>query len=340
MEFFLINHRDPIYGLIIFVGIILIILISNYLWGIFSLNKDNLQIKKLLDTFNENPSIETEQKNLLLTLDIKIETILIIANTFAKSGAFEKAINAYLASLEKSQSKKEREIILSQLGKVYFKAGMFQKAIDIFLEALKLTPRNQSALKYLAVIYEKLKMYDEEEEVLEVQDEQNMNVKEALAYVQILKISNSKSELSEQIEEILQYQSTFPLAKRFAMEFLLRKGESLTLLKDFPAFQDSFDLAWTLKEAVNLEDEEYKAMFYAKKIIEEKAESSSVEVQAYALLRQNDFQGLDLTFSFVCNACKASLPFYFYRCPLCFELGRMNIKANLQKVEHENNLSF
>lgn len=341
MEFFLINHRDPIYGLIIFVGIILIILISNYLWGIISFKKDNTQIKKLLDSFNSSSILDKEQKTLLLAMDVKIETMLMLANTFSKSGDFDKAINVYLACLSKSEVKKEREIILSELGKVYFKAGMLQRAIDIFLQSLKQSPRNKDSLKYLAVIYEKLKMYDAELEVLEVQDEQNIETKGATSYVKILKISNNASlDFNKKVEKILKYKDSFKLTKRFIMELFIRNNQNLHNLKEFPTLQDSFDLAWNLKQPINLKDTDYKAMFYAKKMIDEESKSDIFELNAFCLLNHNNFKNIDLTFSFICDSCKSSLPFYFYRCPMCFEIQTVKITSNLQKVENENYLPF
>ena len=74
-------------------------------------------------------------------------------------------INVYLTLLEHVKDRVKKEELLELLGTTYFKGGFLQRSKDVFLRILKFSPRNDQALTYLLLIYEKLKDFKNAKEV-------------------------------------------------------------------------------------------------------------------------------------------------------------------------------
>ena len=161
MDIFFIEHRDPIFSLIVLFSIVLMIAALSYAWGIFSSKEEKKKIEKFIRKFDSQSAISEQHKQILLSPEVDSQSLSVLGMTFAKNGDFEKAISVYLIALSKVKDKNEKEFILNELGEVYFKAGFLKRADDIFLEALKLSPRNAVALRFLTMIDEKLKNYEE-----------------------------------------------------------------------------------------------------------------------------------------------------------------------------------
>jgi len=82
-------------------------------------------------------------------------------------------------ALKRVKDKDKKQYLLSSLGKSYFVAGFLKRAEEVFLESLRLHPRNNKSLKYLSVVYEKLKEYDKALEVLSSLEELGVDVARA-----------------------------------------------------------------------------------------------------------------------------------------------------------------
>lgn len=340
LENFFIEYRDPIFGLIVLIGVFFLIAFFSYIWGILGTKDDKKKIQNFIKKFESTPGLNDEHKKLLFDIDLDAHSFAVLAQTFAKSGSFEKAIVIYLVAIEKNSKKQEKIELLVELGKVYFKAGFLQRAEDVFLDTLKLKPRNQEALTYLMLIYESFKKFDKAMEVLDALEEQGANVDKNKIYIQINEIIAQKIPLEEKIEKILNFDDESEISKRACMELLLKNGKKLSEFKNLPSIDGVIDILWHDNEIVNLQDEEYKALYFAKGMINEQAKSKFFEINAVGILRQNNYNCADISFSYMCKNCKNSLPMHFYRCPICHSLDGVNISMNITKSYNENSETF
>lgn len=341
MEIFFIEFRDPIFGLVVLVSIVLMIAVLSYVWGVFRSKDEKSEIEKFIKKFDKTEGLSSEHKEMLVKFDVDSASLCFLANTFAKSGYFEKAINIYAIALNKVKTKVEKEQIFTDLGQVFFKAGFLERAKNVFLEALKLSPRNKTALKFLTMTYEKLKEYDDALNALDALLELGEDTRSQKAYVNIMQILiDKKIDAKTKIDQILELNEHFSLANRIALETWLQKGNELAEFKNFPPLKDVIDIIYRQNKVVNLKDGEYKSLFYAKGLIDEKCEIPSFELSVIANLKRSGFDRADLSFNYICKSCKNSFPMHFYRCPMCHELGSVEILPHITEKPDENSMPF
>lgn len=340
LENFFIEYRDPIFGLIVLIGAIFLVAFFSYVWGILGIKDDKKKIQNFVKKFESTPGLNEEHKKLLYDIDLDANSFAVLAQTFAKSGSFEKAIVIYLVGIEKTSNKHEKVELLTQLGKAYFKSGFLQRAEEVFLDTLKLGPRNKEALMHLILIYESFKKYDKAMEILDALEEQGVSVNKSKVYIRINQIIFEKITLDQKIEKILELNDESEISKRMCMELLLKNGKNLNELKSFPQIDNVIDILWLKDEVVNTQDNEYKALYFAKGTSDKIAKSKFFKIQAVGILRKNGCESADISFSYMCKNCKNSLPMHFYRCPICHSLDGANISMNIIKSTNENSETF
>ena len=135
LENFFLEHRDPLFGLIVLITVILMVAILNYVWGVFSKKDDNEKIEKFIKKFESVRTLNERHLELLRNLDINSDNLVLLASMLEKNGDFEKAIAMYLIALEKTKLNKEKIYILTNLGKMYFKAGFLKRSEETLLES-------------------------------------------------------------------------------------------------------------------------------------------------------------------------------------------------------------
>ncbi|QDS04363.1 tetratricopeptide repeat protein [Campylobacter fetus] len=336
MDFFFVEYRDPIFGLIVFFGALLLIAVLSYVWGIFSIKDEKHSIEKFVKKFENSSGLSEKHKKMLLELDVDTNSLSVLALTFAKSGDFDKAISVYLVAIDKSPGKKQREFLLVALGKIYLKAGFLKKASEVFLESLKLSPRNSEALRYLGVTYEKLRMYENSLETLDALNEQGADTKAEVAYIKALIITSKTSKFSEKVAQILSLSEDFPLLKRMVLEQFIKHNEPLDGLSML-RLDECIDIVFRLDNLLNLENTEFKELLGANGLSDDKPKDFNL-----ALLRaaNDNFLGATLSFSYFCTECKTSYPLFFYRCPNCARLGSVKILTHVIKDTSEEDMPF
>lgn len=339
MDLFFVGYRDPIFGLIVLFGVLLLVAILSYAWGIFSKKDETHSIEKFIKKFEASSGLSEKHKKMLLSMDIDVNSLGVLALTFSKSGDFDKSISVYLVALEKTVEKKQREFLLTSLGKIYIKAGFLKRASEVFLEAIKLSPRNHEALRYLNVVYEKLKMHKESLEVLDALSEQGTLTLADVAYTKALIVINSASNFKYKIDQILELSNEFGLLKRLTLEQFIKNKISLNELEKFPPLNECFDIIFHLDNAVNIDDELFKELFVSKGML-----NLDIKINDFnlALLKSARDKGLNATlcFKYVCRECKNNYPLFFYRCPNCARLGSVSILSEITRDDSENSMSF
>ncbi len=364
LEGFYLDEKDPIFGIIIFIGILLLISVLSYIWGIFAKKDEQNKIENFIKKFNEFGGLEEKYIEILDSID-DIEIYGVLAEIFTKNGDFSKAINVYLIALKNVKSRKQKEQILTRLGMTYFKAGFLARADETLLRALELSPRNEKALAILSVIYEQLRAFKKELEVLDALRELGSDVKDAEIYakIKIIWLNNSLNK-SEKIAQILPFCTIFQPAKRIVLEIYLNDylDENLDeLLLNLPDIRDFIDLLWYHADffaKLNLEQINKQILEQIRAVLSAKfAENSDEEVQisnqqsqifksdffeinALNSMKNSGFNSADLSFKYVCKHCKNVFPSYFYRCPVCYELKSCLISPQIMEKNDEISQTF
>lgn len=171
LDSFVIEYRDPLFGVIIFFTLIFTISFLTYSFSLYKERKARKDYRELLKRFEIGKLKEEDYVHLYKTYNLPFDSIILLASTFIHKGNYNKAISVYLALLEHVTDRVKKEELLELLGTTYFKGGFMQRAKDIFLRILKFSPRNTHALKYLLVINEKLKDYNNAKDIIDCLDE-------------------------------------------------------------------------------------------------------------------------------------------------------------------------
>ena len=186
MDFFFVEYRDPMFGLLVLVALVLVVAMLHYAWRTLSSKSQ----KKGLEGFIKKFDIADEHKDLLRASSLSLENLHFLAGIFTKSGEFEKAIQIYLIALEKIKDKGEQEAIFYDLAEVYFRAGFLQRSVEVLLNALNLRPRNEKALKLLKIVYLRLKRYDEVLQSLDALFELGCEVSKEREFINVVALKN------------------------------------------------------------------------------------------------------------------------------------------------------
>ncbi len=341
MDLLSLDYRDPIYGVIILFALVFIISTVSYWWGIFKHKEDETNIKKFVNKFDQYDSFD-DYKQLIQKKDLPVESAILMALTYEKSGEYEKAIEIYLSILKNMVGPKKRKDVLTLLGKTYYKAGFLKKSREILLTSLRLYPKNEEALTYLSVIYETLREYDKALEVLDTLEEFGCEVEQKKLYFKTLSVIYDKTiKLDKKVEQLKQLGIENKLVQRKMFEFL--KSHNLpfesALLEKFD-FRNIMDLLW-VSGAKKFDMDFIKKnqllseIFTAKGEILEAKESDIFELNVLIKLHHQEDQSADLSFSYICSNCKNVFPLYFYRCPKCQQIDTTEIETNLIKKGYE-----
>ncbi|WP_293651853.1 hypothetical protein [uncultured Campylobacter sp.] len=335
MDFFFIEYRDPIFGLIVLFSVLLLVAIFSYFWGVFSLKDQKNSIDKFVNKFQSQSNLDQKYQDMLIRLDIDSGSLNALAGIFARSGEFNKAIAIYLIALQKAITKSQKELIFLNLGKAYLKAGFMQRSIEVFLEAIKISPKNIDALSHLGLGFEKLRLHDKSLEVLDALQEQGVDVAQEIAYTKALKLKNSQMEFEQKVAKMAKFANDFKLVSRMILELFIINGKDVNLINIKPDLAHCLDILY-LNDGV-LDGDEYKELYGAKGL--NNAQISDFNLNLLKVARDNNLNAT-LSFSYICKECKGSYPLFFYRCNHCARLESCAIIPNVIKESDENSISF
>lgn len=345
MDFFFVEYRDPMFGLLVLVALVLVVAVLHYAWRTLSSKSQ----KKGLEGFIKKFDIADEHKDLLRASSLSLENLHFLAGIFTKSGEFEKAIQIYLIALEKIKDKGEQEAIFYDLAEVYFRAGFLQRSVEVLLNALNLRPRNEKALKLLKIVYLRLKRYDEVLQSLDALFELGCEVSKEREFINVIALKNGAqsgvlasknlsvaNKTSQNLvlnaqnsatksENSAQNHENNELVKRF----LLENGAEI-----HAEFELVIDLLYKGKRAIFLDDNAYFELFCAMKLAPKRQNYAftNPKLKMLEILNDNDFKAR-LSFSYVCTHCKNQMPLFFYHCPICYEFGGCKILYEVRDDE-------
>lgn len=299
-----IAYRDPLFSVIIFLGLVIIVILTLQL--IIKINdyRSQKSFSKFMKNFDymEGDDIRA----LFQEKDATKHALLILSLAFEKEGNYEKAITIYLSVLELFSSPLEKRTVLKKLANVYFKAGFLYKSREILLEVLRDAPRDKEALKLLIVTDDKLKNYEEIIEIIDIFEELEEDIEKEYAYVKSHQLL-----MQNKIEEFnTLYQSHSFLQRLYIETALKREKEVYSTL--------------TPQEVIRYIDLLWKP--YKEKILEQETLPFELEV-----IKALPSEIAEPEFEYICTECKHIFPIHNYRCVHCREVFTLIPEIRLTK---------
>lgn len=322
MNFFFVEYRDPIVGLIFLSVLILFIALAHYIWKLFAHRDEEQKLEQFIKKFE----LASAHKDLLRNEALNFFNLTFLAEIFTKSGEFEKATQIYLIALEKARTKDEQEQVFLALALVYFKAGFLERSREVLLNALKIRPRNKNALKFLKIVYFKLKLFKENLELLDCLFELGEEVALEKEFIRALMIERLGDEAEKKAELLkLNFKENPPL-KRFLFEkydlFIEQECEAIC------------DLLYKNRRVINEKNAQYYEFFYALDLVRAPGEFNfcNSNLKMFKILKDSGFKAR-LDFSYMCLGCKSTMPLFFYHCPICYEFNCCKIIFEVKNDE-------
>jgi len=344
LDFLSLDYRDPLYGIVLLFVIVIMVRISDYSARYFKQKDEDENIKKFINAY-ESSSNSLEYKDMILRKDLPLESVILMAMSYDKTGEYDKSIKIYSTLLENLREYKDngkKRNILVLLGKTYYKAGFLYKARDIFLMVLGLQPKNIDALTYLVSIYESLREYNNAIETLNILEKVKGDVADKKLYFKALSILHDNTLTDQQkVSHIIKLGLEKNIVQRKLFEFATNKGLKLPpdILHKFN-YENLIDLIWDHDK--KLFSEEFiqnnkllKEIYSAKNIDNYVDKSEIFELDTLLKLKKLDDFSMDLSFSYTCDNCKNIFPLYIYRCPVCKNIDSAKVDISLTRREYE-----
>lgn len=348
MENFLLEYRDPLFGVIVFFALIFVITFITHSLSIFKEKNAREEYKKLLKRFEIGNLEEKDYVHLYKTYNLPFDSIILLASTFIHKGNYNKAISVYLSLLEIVTDRVKKEELLELLGTTYFKSGFMQRSRDIFLKILKFSPRNIKALKYLLIISEKLKEFQKANDIIECLDEIGVDTIKERTFINTLAIINDSVESVEsKSEKIYEIFKENPEIQRLIALFFIRNNKEF-FWKHVEEFdlKKLIDLLWY----INFNDIDFEKvsqnqflteLYNARGYLNNLEHSDDFALDILIALNKHEHKiPATIDFEFICNSCKHIHPMFDTRCPHCHSILSFEVKHNLVKDLVERNQSL
>lgn len=332
------SYRNPIFG------ILALLVIVVFVFFLDSLKRTRAHKRKqdLIDNLGKQFDSIGLQHNIdefITHAKNATQTLIFIAQTYAKAGDYEQAIAIYKTINEKPLEIHEKLEILELLGDSYYKAGFLERCKNIFLEILRYYPHNTRILEYYMRTCENLKQYDEAIEAINSLEEimsDNIDYKtfkqkiwHTKNYLKVMQLCSSYNiPLSYQQDRLLMlYEKDSTLRNIILRHFRLYNvglfWQKILLLQDIMPY---IDILWHFqKHEVPFEfisnRSDLTAIYRAKGFIDGYQKSDDFTLEVLQLLRLHSNIKADVTFTYSCNSCNMQTPFYSYRCSACAEIA-------------------
>lgn len=348
MDSLALEYRDPLFGVIAFFALIFIITFLTHSYTVYKERRARKDYRKLLKRFEIGKLKEEDYVHLYKTYNLPFDSILLLASTFVHKGNYNKAISVYLTLLENVTDRVKKEELLELLGTTYFKGGFMQRSREIFLRILKFSPRNLKALKYLLIINEKLKEYENANDVINCLEEIGQDIKKEKLFIQTLTIINDPIESFEKKgEKLYEILKENPEVQRLIAQYFIQYNKEFFWehIKEFDT-KKFIDIMWYINfDDINFDkvlqskflNELYNARGYLKNI------SHSDDFVFDILIALNSHEHkipATVDFEFICKTCKHIHPIFDTRCPHCHSILTLDVRYNLVKSLSERNQSL
>ncbi len=323
MENFFIDTDDPLFSILLFVALLLVVAVVNYSLETIKHKQKRKSLLRFLQRFDaKNCAIDFGSMEYDPSL---IQPLSLLAKSFENSGEYEKAIDLYLFLIKNIDDRAQQDTFLELLGKTYLHAGFLVKSRDIFLQIVKQSPRNKEVLHYLFIVYDQLQDFKRAKEVIEPLQLLGEDVVHIKNYLDFKLTGDAKAMLQKDAN-----------LTRMALSQLFESDpkKAWELYEPY-MFDDIVDILWYQSRsgidfAKVKEDKNLKALYYAKGYIKETVKSKDFNLSLLVAAKKEGLSA-GLTFSYMCKQCKNSFPLSFERCPSCLSINSAKV---ITKVVH------
>ena len=344
MDALLIDYRDPLFAVLLIVGMVFVIAFVSYWWGLYVKNRKSRRLQRFLKRFETHgvkKSLEKMPYNPAMT-----QPLVLLARAYEKSGEYNNAIEIGLYLLEHCQEESVVYELMELVGTTYMHAGFLERAHTTFLQILKSNPRNRKVLNDLMVVYERLQEYDKALEVVEALEAMEVDVADLRRYLELKKLLRDPNlETEEKVERVADFYRAHRAHPRLVFEYLLRNDprRAWEMVKEADVAQ-LVDIFWFLPtsfldfDAIKAHPK-LRAIYGARGDIEPLGEKSGwFLMDLLNHLRATGYKEATLQFAYLCRECKQQFPVPFDRCPKCMALESAAVEMELTKEEHEKSI--
>ncbi len=336
MNTYFLEYRDPLFGIMAFLLLALIVAIGAIVASKIKNDKQISGVKRFLQNF---PTKNTKDYvELLEAHPDSFELLLNVARTYFEGGDLEKSIKIYLALLEwvSPFNKEKKAFILEAMGDIYTKGGFLQRSVEAYEKSLSILPRNQGVLRKVALLYDKRGEFDKALEAIEALEE--LGVDEALQkefLTGLLKLKKASHD-----ERLLILRSLSEHSVYFAREYLKELLQSdIQLADEFLQGKSDVEFVDVLWGAIFEKPSDFEpksvlmsAVMSAKALGKQTSESGIFELDAMSVLAANAKElNADLNFEFVCQKCGHVDIDYFFSCKNCGTVGSCKVAPSISK---------
>lgn len=154
MDLILSYYKNPIFGILVLISLVLIIALAELIFSNLKENKTNKNIKKYLE------NLKNKEDGFLKKLNL--EENINLANTFFKASMFLECKQILIFILKEIPNNKDLLYLLAQCN---LKLGLLNDAKEILLTILKSRARDEKSLLCLAYVYFKFNDFENCKEV-------------------------------------------------------------------------------------------------------------------------------------------------------------------------------
>lgn len=346
MNNFFIEFRDPLFSIILFFVLVFVITFFSYWWNRYKRKEDSAYLDSFLQQFSTLPS--KDELHLLISKgELSEKSWLLLANSYFKSGDYEKCIDIYNEMLRIGSSNVKETMFL--LGKTYFRAGFLERSRQIFLRILKKNPHTPQALHYLLLVYESMRNFEAALEVLEPLDELGEDIRTERVYLQVLILLANK-ELTTQVKtkQLLEIYKESHTLTYLIFEYLFKTNTKEAWIHfDYSKSELLSDIFWQLN-STSLDLDIISKNGYLRELYTARGdynlETSSAVFELDILIKLQNKANATLAFEYACTNCKVVYPFAFHRCSSCHAIATLKVEQRLTKDYYkdfrEENNSF
>ncbi len=330
MDIFSNFYNSPLFGVGIIIFIVLIVFITNYIFSKFQEMKNNQKAKEISKAQNYLDNNYDYEKLISSNL-IGVSNFKQTINHLIELGEFEKSLGIIHAILKLSDEEHIITEFMSLMAKVYIKLGIYDKSESILIEHLKMNPQDREALKYLFIVYVKLKNYDKAYDVCESLNELGEDTKGKKLFLDVNSNKLQPSNYKKTLEDIHDDESLLRAFYKYLfygnLDFLLKE------IKNFDRI--ILDLLYEIRDNHQVQNVISKnkdigsILSINNKMSSNFPASEIKEVRLLHLARENNMQ-LDLEFTYICKSCKISYAIDIDICPHCYCSYSLILQTNIK----------
>jgi tetratricopeptide (TPR) repeat protein len=346
MEHLLLSYRDPLFSILLIVGLAFVIAAATYGWNLYKHQKEEGRLLRFLDRFDSS-ECTLDTTNMPFEEHL-FKPLTLLAKAFENAGEYHKAINIYLYLIKHANEESLKLELMERLGTIYLRAGFLERARTIYVEILRKRPRNVKVLSELMIVYETMRQYDRAEETLEPLEtlgEEVASIRNHLHFLRLVHDTNVENDEKVCELETLLKNHAEPYRDTLAALFRLDTSKAWRYV-DTERLEDILDILWFLPVSqldldIIANDKKLATLYYAKGYRTRPSyESGIFSIDVIAKAKANGLTEAGLEFSYLCKSCKHTFPVPFMRCPNCMTLYSLKVEESIAKISAQESHSL